>query len=316
MKDTICILCSTDDNYVPWCGIMLTSLFESNPDDSFVVFLLTEGLNKENSADIHELSKHYGVDIHFVSIDMCLLEGLSIRKGDTVSLATYFRLLSPHFLPADVSKVIYLDCDIIINGSIRRLWETDIENYAIGAVIDESFYKDDIYRRLDYPKEASYINAGVELFNLVYWRKHNCVERCLDCIQKHQDILTLYDQDAINMVLHDEIKHIHPTWNFQHGFLLSWQYGYYQGELKKQIDECTDNPVVIHFDGRSKPWHKDSQHPYTSYFFYYKDRSLWRSTPLVGSFPLSERFKWARHYLIGWLGLRPTVFRIKKKKKK
>ena len=230
-------------------------------------------------------------------------------------MATYFRLLSPRFLPEDVRKVIYLDCDIIINGSIQGLWETDIEDYAIGAVIDESFYKDEIYRRLGYSKEASYVNAGVELFNLDYWRKHNCVERCLDCVQNHQDILTLYDQDAINMVLHDEIKHIHPTWNFQHGFLLSWQYGYYQGELKNQIDECTDNPVIIHFDGRSKPWHKDSQHPYTSYFFYYKNLSLWKETPLVGTFPLSERYKWFRHNLIGALGLRPTVFRIKKQKK-
>lgn len=315
MNNSIHILCSADDKYAPWCGIMLTSLFESNPGEKFVVFLLTAGFNKKNETEIQRLAQRYQADIRFVSINMELLGGLSIREGDTVSLATYFRLLAPRFLPQDVDKVIYLDCDIIIDGSIRPLWESDIEGYALGAVIDESFYKDELYERLDYPKQYFYVNAGVELFNLKYWRENRCVERCLDCVFTHQEILTLYDQDAINKVLHREIKHIHPTWNFQHGFLLSWQYGYYTGELKQQIDNCTHNPVIIHFDGRSKPWHKDSQHPYTSYFLYFKDRSLWKDTPLIGSFPLSERFKWARHYLVGWLGLRPTVFRIKKAKK-
>lgn len=315
MNTSIHILCSTDDKYAPWCGIMLTSLFESNPGEHFVVFLLTAGLNEKNTTDFQLLSARYRVEILFVSIDLGLLEGLSIREGDTVSLATYFRLLAPRFLPSDIHKVIYLDCDIIVDGPIRSLWETDINDYAVGAVIDESFYKDELYERLQYPKEYSYVNAGVELFNLQYWRVNHCVERCLDCVRTNQDILTLYDQDAINKVLHREIKHLHPTWNFQHGFLLSWQYGYYTGELKEQIDSCTYHPVIIHFDGRSKPWHKDSQHPYTSYFFYYKNRSIWKETPLIGKFPLSERYKWFRHNLIGYFGLRPTVFRIKKQNK-
>ena len=309
------ILCSTDDKYVPWCGIMLTSLFESNPGDHFIVFLLSSGLNEQNTKDILRLAERYHADIQFISIDGKLMEGLSIRQGDTVSLATYFRLLAPDFLPQEVDKVIYLDCDIVVDGPIRPLWETDIHEYALGAVIDESFYKDELYERLQYSKEYSYVNAGVELFNIKYWREHQCVERCFDCVRKNQEILTLYDQDAINMVLHKEIKHLDPTWNFQHGFLLSWQYGYYKGELKEQLDRCTYNPVIIHFDGRSKPWYKDSQHPYTPYFFYYKEKSLWKDTPLVGNFPLSERLKWFRHYLAGWLGIRPVVFRIKKQHK-
>ena len=32
MSKTINILCATDDNYVPYCGIMLTSVFDNNKD--------------------------------------------------------------------------------------------------------------------------------------------------------------------------------------------------------------------------------------------------------------------------------------------
>lgn len=314
MKTPIHILCSTDDKYVPWCGIMLTSLFETNPGEPFVVHLLTAGLTPENTAAFKGLEKKYGSEIHFVHIDESLLEGCSIREGDTVSLATYFRLLSPRFLPQEVEKVIYLDCDIVVNGPLRPLWETDLEGYAFGAVMDESFYKDELYQRLQYPQESGYVNAGVQLINLKYWRENGCVERCLDCVLKNQEILTLYDQDAVNKVLHAEKKLVSVTYNFQHGFLLGWQYGYYQGEMKADIDACTYNPVIIHYDGRSKPWHKDSHHPYTSYFLHFKEMSQWKDTPLIGSYTLKDRWNWLVHHVMVLIGRSHPLFRIKAQK--
>lgn len=314
MERAIHILCSTDDKYVPWCGVMLTSVFETNPGEHIVVYLLTAGLSQENTAAFRQLEKKYGVQIQFVHIDASLLAGCSIREGDTVSMATYFRLLSPRFLPEEVEKVIYLDCDIVVNGPIRPLWETDMEGYAFGAVMDESFYKEELYERLQYPKESGYVNAGVQLINLKYWRENGCVERCLNCVLNNQEILTLYDQDAVNKVLYAEKKLISVTYNFQHGFLLWWQYGYFQGEMKADIDACTFNPVIIHFDGRSKPWHKDSHHPYTSYFLHFKDISLWKGTPLIGRYGLRDRLKWWGYRLMVLVGRRPAMFRIKTQK--
>ena len=50
MKKIYNIVCAIDDNYVPLCGIMLTSLFESNPGCYFSIYVLTKGLKDVNKA--------------------------------------------------------------------------------------------------------------------------------------------------------------------------------------------------------------------------------------------------------------------------
>lgn len=308
------ILCSTDDRYAPWCGIMLTSLFETNPEERFVVYILSTGLEPENVSSFNALQQKYKAVFRFVHIDETLLHGCSIREGDTISVATYFRLLAPGFIPEDVEKVLYLDVDIIVNGPVRPFWETDLEGYAFAAVMDESFYQEDLYRRLDFPRSYGYVNAGVLLMNLAYWRENGCVKRCMDFVRENQQSLYFYDQDALNKILHAEKKLVSVRYNFQHGFLLWWQYGYYEGALKEDIDASAFNPVVIHFDGRSKPWHKDSHHPYTSYFLHYKSISLWKDVPLVGEYTVKERFRWFGYNLMAFLGFRHSLFRIKAQK--
>ena len=316
MSDKINILCSSDDNYVPWCGVMLTSLFESNPGESFSVYFLTAGITPENTATLRNLEEKNPVRIYFVQIDESILEGCSIREGDYFSLAAYYRLLAPRFLPEEVEKVIYLDCDIVVNGPVRPMWETCLDGYAFGGVMDESFYQDVFYQRLQYPKENGYVNSGVLLLNLTYWRENDCVERCLDFISRNQEMIKFYDQDVLNKVLNAEKMFLNATYNFQNGFMLWWQYGYYQGEMKKEIDACANNPVIIHFDGRSKPWHKDSHHPYTSFFRYYKERSPWKETRLTGSYSLKDRIKWLAYNFFVLLGLRQPMFRIPRQIKK
>ena len=41
-NDILNILCATDDNYAPYYGVMLTSLFMNNKDSQFDVYLLTD----------------------------------------------------------------------------------------------------------------------------------------------------------------------------------------------------------------------------------------------------------------------------------
>ena len=45
MKLSMNIVCATDDNYVPLCGIMLTSLLENNRGSHVDIYILTKGLN-------------------------------------------------------------------------------------------------------------------------------------------------------------------------------------------------------------------------------------------------------------------------------
>lgn len=298
MAEGINILCSTDDQYVPWCGIMLTSLFENNEGLIDRVFILTAGLNPKNVDAISRLSEKYCVPITIVTIREDLLGDFHVRNdGCPITVATWYRILAPIVLPKEIDKVLYLDCDIIINRPLIDLWKEDLEDFAIGAIPDESSYQKEYYDRLGFPKEAIYVNAGVLLINLKYWREHDVVNRCLDCIRTSANQLIFYDQDTLNKVLFQEKKLLDVTWNLQNGFLWSWQFHNYDATLKTAIRKCCYSPHIIHFSGPAKPWAKCCYHPYTPYFLHYRKLSEWKSAPLIGRVSLKEKISHIKHLI-------------------
>ncbi len=41
----------------------------------------------------------------------------------------------------DYTKVIYLDSDILVNMDIKKLWDENLKNHALGAVLDSHIKK-------------------------------------------------------------------------------------------------------------------------------------------------------------------------------
>lgn len=310
------ILCAADDNYVPYCGIMLTSLFENNKDVDIDVYLMTAGLTDKNRLDFIFLSELYDVNIYIVKVDNDILKNAPIRVNDHVSIVAYYRLLVPFLLPNDVDKVLYLDCDMIVNSSIEMLYYWDINDYACGIVLDEAFQDIEKYERLGYSKSKLYCNSGMMLINLSYWRRNNVMERCLDYIDKNSEKILFHDQDTINVVLQDEKKLLPLKYNFQTGFILS--HYKFDDIIMHEILETVYSPVIIHYTGGiSKPWFAKSKHPYTNIFLYYKNISLWRKFPLLDRRTLYNKFVDFLLELIWTLGIkkRPKSYIIEMQKK-
>jgi len=311
------ILCSTDDKYVPWCGIMLTSVLENNPNDIYSIFILTAGLNPDNQTSFDNLSKKYSVPIQIITVRDELTKDFCVRKEEHyISVATWYRLLAANVLPDEIEKVLYLDCDIIVNGSLSPLWNKDLAGYAIAGVPDESSYQDELFERLGYPKSDCYLNAGVLLINLNYWREHQVLQRCKDFLLNVGESLVFYDQDTLNKVLHRETLIIEATYNFQNGYLLSWQIGCYDEGLRAQIRECYQDPCIIHFSGRTKPWQKECYSPYISYFLYYLQQSLWCATPLTGGISFKERVRRLLHFIAEKFNLKQPLYWTSKQNNK
>ena len=273
------ILCATDDNYVPYCGIMLTSLFENNKEADINVYILTENLNDINKEKIKKLSKIYQQRIEIITVDSEKLKDCPIQSDDYVSIATYYRLLAPTLLPQELEKILYLDCDMIVNESIDALYNTDIEDVAVGSVLDEDYLNVTKYMRLEYPQTDYYFNAGVLLINLSYWRRTNVMQRCLNYIKDKKDILTFHDQDTLNYILRNEKRELHTKYNLQTGFL--YKSRKLEQHVIEEIDEAIYKPAIIHYTGLNKPWIYNSNHPYTDAYLHYKSISLWNSNEYI-----------------------------------
>lgn len=58
-KDRISIFCATDENYIPYCGIMLISLFENNRQNDIDIYVLSSIKNEKKKEELLNLAQSY-----------------------------------------------------------------------------------------------------------------------------------------------------------------------------------------------------------------------------------------------------------------
>lgn len=215
------IVCTIDDSFVKYCIVALTSLLENNSDEQFdihivgpIYFVETKRLLKET------IEEKYNQTLHIYSInEEELLKDFKGLNFLHFSITACARLFLTEILPQRISKVLYLDSDLIVRKNIQELWNKDITDYAIGCVEDMSSAKQTYYERLQYDSKYSYFNSGVLLINLDYWRHNNVLQELMEYFHQQKEKLIFIDQDLLNGVLYNRKKTLHPMWNVQDGFL-------------------------------------------------------------------------------------------------
>lgn len=284
MDERINILIGSDVNYAPYYGVMLTSLFMNNSESQFDVYLLTDSSwTVEETMKFEQLTGRYNSRFFVFVVDASEME--SFPKTTHISKPTYYRLKAPSFLPEYVHKVLYLDGDIIVNGSLIPLWATDISNVAFAGVEDTIYYEDEVYDRLGYDKSYGYINAGVALYNLDYWRNNHVSGRAINFIKQNSNVIKWMDQDVVNALLFNKKMRLPIRYNFQNRFLFSEEWRFYDEGFRKEILQEMTNPVVIHYCGPDKPWSFRYYHsPYSNLYHYYRKKSLWPNAKVHSPF--------------------------------
>lgn len=283
-RQQINILCATDDNYVPYCGIMLTSVFFNNRDADILVYVITQGLTPKNSNSLTKLASQYGQKIEFVTADVESIN-FPIWEGDHVSIGAYLRLFAADLLPNNISKVLYLDCDIIVNKSLQELWNTDISNIAAGVIIDSGHFIEDRNMMCGLENAEQYFNSGVMLINLDYWREHNLLSDFLEFIKSHKDVLRSHDQDVLNATLKGHTVYLPIIYNFQDFYLFPPYFDKYGDKLKHNILSMRNDDIAIfHLSMPVKPlscWHYT--YPFHALWRKYKIISNWKRIPYSNS---------------------------------
>lgn len=263
------IVCSIDDNYVQHCSCMLVSFFENNKQGQHTIHLLSEGLTSKNIAFLTQLVESYGGEFCYYCVDSERIAMCPIKATDHLSIATYYRLLMAELLPKHLDKVLYLDCDIVIDGSIDEFWNTSLDGYALAAVEEMNTSAKDVYQRLEYDISYGYFNAGVLLVNLDYWRKENLTKVFFEYISTNQDKIRAHDQDVLNALLHDKCKHVSHKWNVEEAFYHYYVIKAWRKRDAKGMKRVLLHPVILHYTWKPKPWNANCRHPFRMKYFDY-----------------------------------------------
>lgn len=289
------IVCATDDNFVQHCAVTIVSILKNNPGRAVSIYLLTEGIKLKNEQLLQELVVNNGGELHLILVDAESLKDCpmpQLSNLEHISIATYYRLLIPKLLPGHIDKVIYFDCDIVVRHKLDELWNYPISNYATGAVYQIASRTCADAKRLKYPASYGYFNAGVLLINLDYWRANQISEKLFEFLNKEKETIIYHDQDALNGVLFDQCVQLPIKWNMLTIFFMKTTLSINDfdkgvvindyNEYKKQILLVKDDPTVIHFVSKPKPWDALCDHPYQSEYFKYLSLTAWSGFNVPG----------------------------------
>ena len=268
------IACSADENFVPDCAVMLHSLFESNPGESVTVHFLHDDRLPQSCLDGLAEVVNGGGGIwapENVERDVRAIFPDTRRFG----FNAWYRILLPRLL-SELKQVLYLDCDLLIRGRIRELWETDITDLCLAAVTNPLFdyMLPRVRETLGVMDRQQYFNSGVMLLNLQRLRDGDYVDRLIDLIQSRSIPMPWADQDPLNAILHKECQLLHPRWNTMCAIYdLPWRYLPWSQE---EMIEARDHPIIIHYIGAYKPWHYRLRHPYKTHYFEHLEQTPFR----------------------------------------
>ena len=249
------VLC-TDNNLVKQACVLITSILFTKTDEKIHFHILTLGIS-ENSKKILEDCLHEKAKITFYPVLEKSFQNFPIHSS-YLSLGTYLRFFIEDLLPEAITKVLYMDIDIVVVKSLKELWNTDIKDYSCAAALDLECHDVSRYNRLGYDMADLYFNAGLLLINLDWWRKNSVSKRAFDFLLKNPKKCLFHDQDALNYILHGKVLWISNSYNAM--------YAVFKSEsdrlliLKEKFSELkreSSFPVIIHYAGRLKPWHKE-----------------------------------------------------------
>jgi len=298
----------TDNNYIMPCGITIISLLENNKKEKITIHLLGLEVTQPNKDLLKGICDKYGSTIHFYDVDKKSLNKVEppIKGASHINISTFIRLFLPDILPVNVEKVLYLDCDLLILDDLSELWDTNIDSYSLAGVIDFPTFMPETYQKLKYPDNFSYVNAGVLLINLKYWRENDVLNKLLNYTTNNFDNIDRKDQDIINGALYDSIRLLPIRYNMHNFFF--WRNcnaHQYQGQVK----EALTKPAIIHFTTSMKPWLKVSVHPMTEIYREYKSLSPWKDVPITwGNLTMKRKIRYYKRVILDSLGLKKHKF--------
>lgn len=240
------IMVNLNDKYIyPLLVSINSALINSNKNNTTLVYhiLCTKDIKKKNINKLKFFLYIYGnnLEIIFYNMGNAFIE----YKYQKYSQVTYYRLLSPLFIPLD--RILYLDSDVLVFKDLYELYQTSFNNnYVLG-------FLDILADGIDYLGLSSekYINAGIILINLEKIRNDNKHYELLYMASHHKK-LKHQDQTVINYVLYPQIgilPYKYGIFNFHSSFDIKYLYlKMIRQKLNlSELIHALKEPAIMHF---------------------------------------------------------------------
>ena len=246
------VVFSSDDRYAPQMGVAMTSiLLNSRKSDELSFHVLSDSISSESTRRLLLLRDIRDFELQIVDISGDIRKAIgrinTISADTRITEAAYYRLLVGSIFP-DLEKVLYLDCDLVVLGSLQEIWETDLSDHTLAAaeeIMDPPLHRDSFLRT------SRYFNSGVMLFNLLRWRGLGYEAKCLAVPDGLLGRIEHHDQSILNYLFREgDVRYLGAQFNYMISF--KEQFAPSLNPMLKGVQ-----PRIVHYAG-AKPWHLDA----------------------------------------------------------
>ena len=240
-NDVHIFYCADDGNAMPTC-VSIASVLENAGDEKINIHIVSFQDNKmseQNIKKIEALKSIRDFDFDFVYVDKKRLDEFDTGSWNkSIMIKLYCAEIFPN-----LDRIIWLDDDVIILKSLKKLYNSDMgDKYLAGVDVSQEYHNNCTY----------WITAGIGLYNLKEMRKDNVQKNLLDSAKE-------YAHKKSKVILCGGVEEYALTYGIPKDKVLILPYKYsimihlYSGG---KILPCAMNDIItLHFAGPDKkPW--------------------------------------------------------------
>ncbi|MBR1391658.1 MAG: DUF4422 domain-containing protein [Lachnospiraceae bacterium] len=259
------IVLAANQKYVPIMYTCAQSVVEHTSEENrYEIYVFHTDIDADSQKIFHEELERKNVRFTFVNV-LPYVSGYRLQAKEHITTETFYRFLILDILKG-YSKVVYLDCDMIIMRDVADLYHIDLDNNLIGAAKDPDFMGQCNGANLDtkaYCEKTlqidplQYFQAGVLLLNVTELNQVITVKELLEMADT--GIYKYSDQDILNIVCKNRVSYIDMSWNM----IVDCNHERWHGVIKyapyyimDQYEAARKHPYIIHYAGFLKPWMK------------------------------------------------------------
>ncbi len=269
---TVVVAC--DNHYLILLAALIKSI-EANlrTGQPLDVYVIEDNLTLANKQKLQNSIDSQITTLKWQKMEEVIPAGMQLPLDrSSYPLNIYMRLFIPYFIPKEVDKVLYLDVDMIVQSDITTIFEQDLGDKLIAAVLDPRIITFDNswggilnYEELGLSGKTRYFNTGLILMQLKSWRENDLTTKILQCIDSNKKYLNYPDQYGLNVVLANKWFELSPLWNHF-----------------STIDTI-EKPNLIHFVER-KPIYQSYNYnqDFKKTFYFYLNQTEWKGFKPIG----------------------------------
>ena len=299
-KDPVVIATGANDAFaMPLAVTLYSALVNLEAGRVARVFILDGQIDAASKQKIENVVRRTGrqVELTWIRAELGELGDLVVSRWH--ASICYLRLRLPHLLPPDISRVIYLDSDVVVEGDLARLWEQPLDGHFALAVqnFDPRVMGEALpgpVRELGIDPQLPYCNSGVMVMNLPRWREHQVLERVVAFSRRFERHIESADQDGINVAIGSDWGLLDPRWNVQLLTLRACDLHVPMTATAREAHwrRLEREAYVLHYTGGRKPWHHLYLRSMGARFLHYLGRCGWMGTVQFLPYAITRQATW------------------------